>query len=71
MIASYATSQLGFADPVVEPAAPTFFEYRVTDAATAVAVVVDIAQPARTGDSGIWAITRVAAVAPSGEPQPL
>jgi len=60
VVSFYASSSLGFVEPVVEAVSPTFFTYRVVDAATGVAVDVTTAQPARTGDGGIWAATRLA-----------
>ncbi len=59
VVTAWATSQLGFTDPVVQATAPTFSTYRAIDTATGVAVDVTLGQPARAGDGGIWAVVSV------------
>jgi hypothetical protein len=62
VVSNYAARELGFTQPVVELVAPTFFSYRVVDAATGVAVDIAVNQPARAEPGGIWAIARVASL---------
>jgi hypothetical protein len=53
---SYANAVNGWQDPVAEEIGPSI--YRVTDTATGVALDLEIAQPARQGEGGIWAVIR-------------
>lgn len=62
VVAAYAAAELGFTEPVVESVAPTFFSFRVVDAATGVAADIVVKQPARADRGGIWAIARAAAL---------
>jgi hypothetical protein len=57
VVESFAAAELGWEEPVVEPLAVA--TYRVTDSATGVAATVDVAQPAREGSGGIWAVIRL------------
>jgi hypothetical protein len=71
VVASYAGAELGFAEPVVEEVALTFFHYRVADATTGIAVDVQLVQPARPGPGGIWAVARVASLPAADVPTPI
>jgi hypothetical protein len=53
----YAEAALGWQDAVVEPTRSGV--YRVTDGASGTVADVTLTQPARTGEGGIWAISRV------------
>jgi hypothetical protein len=58
VVSAYAAAELGFTEPVVESTAPTFFTFRVVDAATGVAVDIGVNQPARPEPGGIWTVAR-------------
>lgn len=54
---SYASAELGWEDAVVEQVQPGTF--RVTDPESGASALITLAQPAREGEGGIWAVTRV------------
>lgn len=57
----YAGAELGWADAPVEAVRPG--TYWVTDPATGARAELDLAQPARPGEGGIWAVTQARSVA--------
>ncbi|HEY8525475.1 MAG TPA: hypothetical protein VIL48_10955 [Acidimicrobiales bacterium] len=57
----YAGAVLGWDDAGVEPVRPGV--YWLTDPATGARAEVELAQPARTGDGGIWAVVDARSVA--------
>lgn len=57
----YAQAVLGWDDATVEPARPDV--YWVTDPASGTMAELTLAQPARQGDGGIWAVTRAGSIA--------
>lgn len=65
MVASaYATAGLGWENPTVVMRQTGW--YQVTDPATGAAADLALRQPARTGEGGIWAVTRAGSVATGG-----
>jgi hypothetical protein len=71
VMSGYAVHELGFTEPVVEPLAPTYVRFRVIDGATGVAADVTVSQPARLGEGGIWAVTRVVSLPADSPVAPL
>jgi hypothetical protein len=57
----YASAVLGWQDATVEPVRPG--AYWVTDPASGTMAELDLTQPAREGEGGIWAVTRAGSVA--------
>jgi hypothetical protein len=53
---SYAGAELGWQDPGIEQMQPS--TYRVTDPASGAQAELALAQPARQGEGGIWAVVR-------------
>lgn len=54
----YAESVLGYADPIVEEG-DVEVPWPITDQATGFTVGAEVVQPARSGDTGIWAVKKV------------
>jgi hypothetical protein len=57
VVASYAQADLGWVDASVEQVGPS--AYWVTDQASGTVAQVEVAQPVRQGEGGIWAVTAV------------
>jgi hypothetical protein len=57
----YAGADLGWSDVAVEQVGPS--TYWVTDQASGTVAQVDVAQPVRQGEGGIWAITQASSMA--------
>jgi hypothetical protein len=56
VVSSYAEAELGWANAAVATVGPT--SYEVTDPDSGAQANLVVSQPARTGEGGIWAVTR-------------
>jgi hypothetical protein len=59
---AYAGAELGWSDARIDVVFPSS-TYRLTDPASGAQAVLTLAQPARQGDSGIWAVVRAGSTA--------